>query len=142
MEVDPCSSCPVCDGSWAEMHLPIYKSELIRFFESSTGRTVFPLQYNAKTPLTLVFSKRPYWVEHIFDRAACGIRVRQIEALLLSLIAAHIVCLEKTRAGVFQWNLVWRDNSTPAYKDDSVWDGVNLFRDTGTARRRVVTLRE
>ena len=70
------------------------RTELIRFFESSTGRTVFPLQCNAKTPLTLVFSKRPYWVELL----------QALWAALLVFGRLMVVVEEVTRMG-----MAWRE---------------------------------
>jgi hypothetical protein len=106
---DPCGCCPICDGSWNKMHLPIFRSQMVRFLESSSGRYVFPMEYSVKTPLSSVLSKRVYWTEWIFDRAKSGIQVRNIDALFLSLIAADIITLEKSRTGVWQWNIVWID---------------------------------
>ena len=140
-EIDPCGCCPICDGSWGKMHLPIFRSELVRFFESSTGRRTFPMEYDTNKPITLMLSDRSYWKECIFDRASSGVLVRNIDALIMSLIAADILTMEKDRKGKFVWSVVWVDNTTPRYMLDDAWDGVNLIPE-GTPRRRAVPSRE
>jgi hypothetical protein len=49
-----CSTCSICNGDWHKMHFPVYKSQLIRFFESSTGRKLLPLKIEGKTTLYTV----------------------------------------------------------------------------------------
>ena len=135
-----CESCPICTTSWHKVHLPFFKSEVIRFFESAAGRTAFPCAVDSKVPLSTVLSTRPYWVEFIFDRAARGVLVRHIDAFFFSLLAANIICMEKDRRGDLVWNLVWIDN-TLTYRDDDVWDGLNL-KVEGSPRRRIVTVKD
>jgi hypothetical protein len=99
------------------------------------------MEYSAKNPLSGVLSKRAYWTEWIFDKAKGSVQVRNIDALFLSLIASRIITLEKSGSGVWQWNIVWDDNSTPRYKLDGAWDGINLIEE-GTPRNRTVSVRE
>jgi hypothetical protein len=114
----PCGRCPVCDGSRSNMHLPIYKSQLIRFFEPSTGRRSF--LFVTLIRVSSVFSSSSYWVERIFDRAFSGIRKVDVDAVILSLLAAKLVSLGLSKMGVMVWDLVWTDSNTPRYKDDTV----------------------
>lgn len=52
---EPCGRCPVCDDSRSKMHLPIYKSQLIRFFEPSAGRRSFLFDYSHKSVFCFLF---------------------------------------------------------------------------------------
>lgn len=139
-EVTPCNSCPVCDKTWYTMHPPFFRYELVRFLESSTGRSIFPMDSDSKRPLLSILSTRPYWIQCIFNRPACSIKVR-IEATLLSLVAANIVRLEKSANTSFRWHLTWSDCDTPIYQSDNVWDGLHLLDDT-TQRREATTNEE
>ena len=107
--------------------------------DSNTGRNVFPFPVDDKKPLSSILSTRPYWVEWIFDKAAGSVLVRNINALLFSLIANNIIQMEKNRSGDLIWNLGWIDNVTPVYKTDKAWEGIHL-RDEGSARYRAVEL--
>ena len=66
-----------------------------------------------------VFSSSSYWVEWIFDRAFSGIRKVDVDAVILSLLAAKLVSLGLSKMGVMVWDLVWTDSNTPRYKDDT-----------------------
>ena len=37
-----CHGCPVCTHTWEKFHFPVFRSEVVRFFELATGRTAFP----------------------------------------------------------------------------------------------------
>ena len=95
------------------MHLPVYRDQLVRFFQSSTGRSVLPMPVSDSDPgnLTDIFLKlRKYWVEWIFDRLFGQIRKRQLDALTLTLIAADIIRL-KHQASSFSW--IWPGTMAP-----------------------------
>ena len=132
-----CTHCPICSKAWHKSHLPIFRSQLTRLFDSNTGRNVFPFPVDGKKPLSSVLSSRPYWVEWIFDRAAGSILVRNIDALFLSLVANNIIQMEKNRSGDLVWNLGWIDNITPVYKNDTAWDGIHLRHEDSTRNRTV-----
>lgn len=121
-----CQSCPICTSEWHKLHLPVFRSEVIRLFDSNTGRSIFPFLVDNKKPLSTVLSTRPYWVKWIFDKAARSVLVRHIDAFMFSLLAANIIRIEKNRSGDLVWNLTWRDSMTPNYKTDDVWDSINL----------------
>ena len=95
------------------------------------------MEYDVKVNLSSILSKQPYWTEWIFDRAAGGIQVTQLNTFFLSCIAARLICLEKMPSGVLRWNLLWRDSSTPHYKLDECWDGINV-KTEGQPRQREV----
>lgn len=136
-----CDTCPICTGEWHKMHLPVYKSHIIRFFESSTGRKLFPVTIDFKTSPSAFLSSRPYWKEWIFDRASKSVQVRHVDALLLSLFAAGILCIEKSKNSNFVMDITWTDSSTPKYRDDTIWDGINVH-DEERPRSRSVILHE
>ena len=66
-----------------------------------------------------VFSLSSYWVERIFNRAFSGIQKVDVDAVILSLLAAKLVSLGLSKTGVMVWDLVWTDSNTPRYKDDT-----------------------
>jgi hypothetical protein len=136
-----CDNCPICIGEWQKMHLPVYKPHIIRLFESSTGRKLFPVALDFKTSPSTFLSTRPYWKEWIFDRPSKAILVRHVDALLLSLLAAGILCIEKSKTSDIVLDITWSDSSTPKYRDASIWDGVNLH-DEERPRLRSVILNE
>ena len=133
-----CNSCPICTREWHKIHLPVFRSQITRFLDSNSGRSAFPFPVDGK-PLSSVLSTRPYWVEFIFDKPARSVLVRQIDALLFSLIASKIIQMEKNRSGDLVWNLGWIDNANPSYKDDASWNGIHL-RDEDSGRNRNVEL--
>ena len=135
-----CGNCAMCTKSWHKTHLPVFRSEIVRFFESASGRTAFPHPVDMKIPLSTVLSSRPYWVEWIFDYSSKTVRVKQIDALFLSLAASNIISMTKNRQGDLVWNLEW-ENGLATYKMDSAWDGIHL-REEGSSRRRQVTVRD
>ena len=136
-----CETCPICTNEWDKTHLPVYRSEVIPFFDSNAGRSAFPFPVDLKTPLSTVLSTRPYWIEWIFDKAARSVLVRQIDAFWFSLLAANIIRIEKNRSGDLIWNLCWSDSRTPVYKTDAALDGINQC-DEESERNRVVTIKD
>eukprot|EP00956_Cyclotella_meneghiniana_P008998 scaffold12325_cov40-Cyclotella_meneghiniana.AAC.3 len=138
---EPCNSCPICCEEWKKMHLPVYREQIVRFFQSSTGRSVLPLPVSDNDPgnLTDILKKRAYWVEWIFDRPFGQIKKRQLDALMLSLIAAGIIRLRQDSSGNFTWDLAWVDSSTPMFILDNVWVGINLH-EADRSRTRIVTI--
>ena len=51
--------CPICCEEWQKMHLPVYRDQLVRFFQSSTGRSVLPMPVSDSDPgnLTDIFTE-------------------------------------------------------------------------------------
>eukprot|EP00956_Cyclotella_meneghiniana_P042472 scaffold248481_cov53-Cyclotella_meneghiniana.AAC.5 len=86
-----------------------------------------------------VHKNRKYWVEWIFDRPHGQIKKRQMDALMLTLIASEIVQLQRDSSGNFKWDLGWVDVSTPLFLSDNVWVAINLFEED-RVRTRIVTV--
>ena len=53
---EPCDKCPICCKERHQMHLPVYRDQIVRFFQSSTGRSVLPMpvSYHLNISLTSV----------------------------------------------------------------------------------------
>ena len=66
-----------------------------------------------------------YWLEHIFDRAAGGLKRTQVDGLFLSLAAVGILKMEKNKHGIVVWKLLWDTHGLLAYNVDSKWVGLN-----------------
>eukprot|EP00956_Cyclotella_meneghiniana_P020341 scaffold35734_cov22-Cyclotella_meneghiniana.AAC.1 len=75
----------------------------------------------------------------IFDRPCGAISKRQLDALMLTFIAAGIVRLKKESSGTFTWawDLGWEDVSTPTFLKDDVWQGINLHDEDRPHERKV-----
>ena len=132
----PCQTgCPICTKQWHKQFLPIYKESLIRFFQSSTGRDRIPFEDSTKLVSDVLWGDA-YWLEHIFDRAAGGMKRTQVDALFLSLAAVGIMKIEKARGGVIRWNIGWNADDTPLYNNNDVWLGINLHNNTRARRRK------
>ena len=130
--------CPICSGAWHKDFLPIYKHELIRFFESSIGRALLPCVIEKNSSIGDIIWGKAYWVESIFDRAMSGIKKRNVDSVFLSLAAARLIQIKRVNDTVQRWELVWLDQDTPAYSRDENWEGVNLF-DPSKPRSRIPT---
>ena len=137
---EPCNQCPICSGDWFELHVPVYREQLVRFFQSSTGRCVLPMPVDNKdlANVSQILKKRPYWVEWIFDRAHRQVSKRCIDGLMLSLIASNIIRLKSDGSGKLSWDLGWINESTPVFLNDDAWAGVNLYDEDRCHSRRVV----
>jgi len=45
IESEPCGdTCLICLGTWAKIHMPVYRSSLIDFFQSSVVANKFPIE--------------------------------------------------------------------------------------------------
>ena len=128
---EPCDNCPICCKKWQKMHLPIYHEQLVRVFQSSTGRSVLPLPVADNDPgnLTNIIKNRKYWVEWIFDRPHDKSKSD----------SSRIVQLKRDSSGNFKWGLGWVDISTPLFLPNDVWVGENLFEED-RVRTRIVTV--
>ena len=120
------NQCPVCSGDWNKQFFPVYKDSVIRFFESSVGRSSLPVDITKTRSIGSIIWGNIYWIESIFDRAQSGVKRRNVNNLFLSLAAAGIMHIEKHDGG-HRWALVWSDPDTLAYHNDELWDGIPLL---------------
>ena len=126
----------MCTGEWHKVHLPVYRSCLVEFFQSTHGSECFPWELSSRGKLSQKIRKSAYWLERIFDRAAGGIKATHIDALLLSLASANIIEVQRVQ-GEDRWNIKRSkaDGGTPNYRKDEYWRGVNLH-DEKRGRKR------
>ena len=87
-----------------------------------------------------------FWTERLFDRAASGVKKKNIDALFFSLAATGIVKIEK-KSRVVQWALPYRSHPDNPYvrlyfyeKDDS-WRGINLHPESRRRKRQPIVVR-
>ena len=89
--------------------------------------------------------KSPYWIEKIFDRAAGGVKMTHVDALLLSLASANILVVQRVDS-VDRWNIARTNNpynadvGSPIYTDVEAWKGVNLHCENRVRKRNAELL--
>ena len=128
------NACPICTRDWHGQYLPIYRTSLVTFFESSRGQDSFPVIAEDKQQVSVVLWGNVYWIENIFDIASYEIKHVHVDALFLSLAAANIIVLQRHKSTT-RWNISWLDDDTPAFQKDTCWQGVNTFPPTRTRMR-------
>jgi len=107
--------------------------------ESEELRDAFPMKATLDNIFDLLW-KKEFWILAIFDKAS--VAKYNVEAFRLQLLAADIIGV-RMRGGVVKWVIVQvrvNDNITNAkYRDESIWCGVHLKRDSNPRKNKLLT---
>ena len=134
---DSCvTQCPICNGSWSDFFLPVFKQSLIDFFSGEIVNHAFPLIVT-KDSLTDLLWNSPEWILKIYNKQKGSLNRYNIEAMMLQLLANEIVeicIIDGTEKYKFKRQLITDDagelTPQPCYKNDNYWIGIRLLGDT------------
>mmetsp|Transcript_31075 Transcript_31075/g.69711 ORF Transcript_31075/g.69711 Transcript_31075/m.69711 type:complete len:694 (-) Transcript_31075:1581-3662(-) len=125
------TQCPICSGEWKTVHIPVKKVEVIKWFKSRDFLNAMPLSTKNSTtgkdqPDSIVnlLWENESRLKLIFGKAKRSIRKYNVEAFMLSLVAAQIISWE-VKGDTFQW--IWNvdEDDKPCYGIDSHWRGIH-----------------